>query len=280
MAVSEKNDLSVHFDGNGDVGDCFVNCLDILIDMVRLKPFDFIRIIYRSFYIQAAWNSERMLGLGYCFCLAPFIKKAFAKGEDRSKFLKRNLQFFNTHPYMATWILGAIIKLEVESIHGAKFDTKQLDHFKKRMSESLAAIGDQLFWGKLKPIAAMLGLGLTLYNKALGLCAFLFLYNLPHLYMRVRGLLSGYKLGFDLAKFASLSKYKGVFVNLDKFAALFTGVMISIFGFSDFITNFPEGAAFLTGLLLMLVLLKLNVSVPVALIVLILGSSVVGVLIY
>ena len=248
--------------------------------MAILKPFDFIRIICRSFYIQAAWNSERMLGLGYCFCLAPFIKKAFAKSAERANFLKRNLQFFNTHPYMVTWIIGAAIKLEEQSIEEAKFDTKQLERFKKRMSESLAAIGDQLFWGKLKPIAAMLGLGLALYDKVLGLCAFLFLYNLPHFYMRVKGLLTGYKLGFDLAKFLSLSKYKSIFDNLDKFAALFIGVMISLFGFSDFIANFPEGAAFLTGLFLMLFLLKLNVSVPVALIVLILGSTVVGGLIY
>ena len=248
--------------------------------MVILEPFDFIRIIWRSFYIQAAWNSERMLGLGYCFCLVPFIRKVFSKSEDRAIFLKRNLQFFNTHPYMAAWIMGASIRLEEQSIEEGKFDTKQLERFKKRMSESLAAIGDQLFWGKLKPIAAMLGLGFTLYNKVLGLCVFLFLYNLPHFYMRVMGLLRGYKLGFDLAKVVSLSKYRGVFERLDKFAALSTGVLITLLGFSDFIASFPEGAAFLTGLFLMLVLLKLNVSVPVALIVLILGSTVVGGLIY
>jgi len=248
--------------------------------MDTLKPFDFIRIIYRSFYIQAVWTPERMLGLGYCFCLVPFIKKAFSKSEERAIFLKRNLQFFNTHPYMAAWIMGASIRLEEQSIEEGKFDAKQLDRFKKRMSESLAAIGDQLFWGKLKPIAAVLGLGLTLYNKVLGLCVFLFLYNLPHFYMRIMGLLRGYKLGFDLTKVVTLSKYRRVFESLDKFAALSTGVLITLLGFSDFVTSFPEGAAFLTGLLLMLVLLKLNVSVPVALIVLILGSAVAGELIY
>ena len=248
--------------------------------MAILKPSDFIRIIWRSFYIQAAWNSERMLSLGFCFCLVPFIKKAFSKSEDRAIFLERNLQFFNTHPYMASWIMGATIRLEEQSIEEARFDTKQMDRFKKRMSESLAAIGDQLFWGKLKPIAAMLGLALTLYNKVLGFCVFLFLYNLPHFYMRITGLLRGYKLGFDLAKVVSLSKYKEIFESLDKFAALSTGVLITLLGFSDFIASFPEGAAFLAGLLLMLILLKLNVSVPVALIVLIWGSTVVGGLIY
>ncbi len=248
--------------------------------MPILKPFDFIRIICRSFYIQAAWNSERMLGLGYCFCLVPFIKRVFAKSEDRVDYLKRNMQFFNTHPYMATWVLGAAMKLEEQSIGEPKFDTKQIERFKKRMSQSLAAIGDQLFWGKLKPIAAMLGLGIALYNPLFGLCTFLLFYNLPHFYMRINGLLSGYKLGFDLAKFVSLSKYKTIFDNLDKFAAIFAGVMISLIGFSDFMANFLEGTAFLTGLLFMLVLLRLQVSVPAALIAVVLGSTVVGELIY
>ena len=116
---------------------------------------------------------------------------------------------------MASWIMGATIRLEEQSIEEARFDTKQMDRFKKRMSESLAAIGDQLFWGKLKPIAAMLGLALALYNKVLGFCVFLFLYNLPHFYMRITGLLRGYKLGFDLAKVVSLSKYKEIFESLD-----------------------------------------------------------------
>ena len=163
-----------------------------------------------------------MLILGFGFCLVQFIKKDFSKSEDRAIFLERNLQFFNTHPYMASWIMGATIRLEEQSIEEARFDTKQMDRFKKRMSESLAAIGDQLFWGKLKPIAAMLGLALALYNKVLGFCVFLFLYNLPHFYMRIKGLLRGYKIGLVLERLVSRRKFKGIFEFFSKLVLLST----------------------------------------------------------
>lgn len=226
--------------------------------------------------MQAAFNYERMLSLGYCLCLIPFIKKAFASSEDRADFLKRNLDFFNTHPYMAGWIIGAAIKLEEQSLETGQPDTQQIDRFKRRMSESLGAIGDQLFWGKIRPLAAMIGLAVALFYPWLGLGLFLFLYNLPHLYMRVKGVVSGYKRGFDLVKYASLKKYDRLFESLDKFAAFGVGLYLGLGSLSDMVNGTIESFAFLGGVFFMFVLLKLKVSIPISLITLILGSAIIG----
>ena len=38
---------------------------------------------------------------GVAYTLIPAIKKLYSKKEDRAAALKRHLEFFNTHPFMA-----------------------------------------------------------------------------------------------------------------------------------------------------------------------------------
>ncbi len=40
--------------------------------------------------------------------MIPAIKKLYKTKEDRSAALKRHLEFFNTHPYVASPILGLL----------------------------------------------------------------------------------------------------------------------------------------------------------------------------
>lgn len=43
---------------------------------------------------------------GWAFSMIPAIKKLYKTKEDRSQALKRHLEFFNTHPYIASQFLG------------------------------------------------------------------------------------------------------------------------------------------------------------------------------
>jgi len=244
--------------------------------MAVLNKWDLFKIIYRTLYIQGAWNYERMLGLGFCFCLIPFIKKSFQGSADRINFLKRNLDLFNTHPYMASWIVGATIKLEEQTIFQKKRNKVDIDKFKTRLSELLGAVGDQLFWRQLKPITAMLGLMVTLYLNIVGLFAFLILFNLPHIFVRINGVFAGYRLGFDVLEKISLKKYNQLLDNLDKVGSLLIGALVVLFVNSHYIFKFDELVSFFVGAGLMFYLVKWNVSIPLALMALITLSVVLG----
>lgn len=248
--------------------------------MSTLNFADLIKVIYRSLYIQAALNYERLQGLGYCFCLIPFAKKLLERSSERALFLERNLEFFNTHPYMASWIIGATIKLEEESLVTDIADSKRKERFKKGMSESLAAIGDQLFWNQIKPITAMLGFLCTLYFNILGVVIFFILYNLPHFYMRIKGVFVGYKKGFDITEDVSMRKYKGIIENLLKVAAFLTGMLVIFTAYSEHVSGVSEAAVFLSGVIVSCLLLKMKVAVPIILMVLILASVAIGGFLY
>lgn len=226
-------------------------------------------------YIQGAWNYERMLGLGYCFCMVPFARKFLKTKKARAEFLQRNLQFFNTHPYMTSWILGAVLKLEGAD-NSLQTDPGQIERFKRRLSSSLAAVGDQLFWKQLKPIAAMLGLLTGLYFKMYGVFILLLVYNIPHFFMRVRGLLVGYKKGFEVIKITSINKYAKLINRLNLLAATILGMLFVFLGYETVDGKISEAIAFVVGAILMFSFLKMNLSVPLSLITLSLLSLIVA----
>lgn len=135
----------------------------------------------RSFFLQAVWNFERLQNLGLAYTLVPVLKKIYPEPEKRRQALLRHLEFFNTHPYMASLFAGLIAALEEEKVPGEDIST-----IKKNMAGALAAVGDSLFWATWRPLAALLVIVVYLIRQGLACsgCAFeypvmfLVIYNL------------------------------------------------------------------------------------------------------
>ncbi|MFQ5649443.1 MAG: PTS system mannose/fructose/sorbose family transporter subunit IID [bacterium] len=243
--------------------------------MAALSTYDLLKIVHRSLYIQGTWNYERMLGLGYCFCLIPFARKKLKDSAEISCFLKRHLGFFNTHPYMAGWIIGAVMSLEEQGVARQTVYLQQSERFKKKMSELLAAIGDQLFWSLIKPLAALLGFGVALYFQIAGVVVFLTVYNLPHFYMRTKGVLSGYRKGLDTAKELSFKRFHQINDRLLQIGAFLVG-LVFVLTVSTQIDHRAEMAAFVLSSGGAFSCFRKKALVPAMLVVLILVSAVVG----
>ena len=108
----------------------------------------------RSFFIQAGWNYERSQNVGFAFALLPALRKAYGATGRFSSALLRNLEFFNTQPYMAGFILGNVAKMEEQLAAGPENAEaiKTAAGVKQALASSFAAIGDRIFWGRLKPM--------------------------------------------------------------------------------------------------------------------------------
>jgi len=195
----------------------------------RLSRVDLFKIFLRAYYIQGSWNYERMLNLGFCFCLIPVMKKLFSQPEERISFLKRHLQYFNSHPYFASFALGATAKLEEQALIEKWPDYRPVTVFKERLCGPLGAIGDRLFWGMLKPFVAMLGVIFTLQWGLVGPAIFFIIYNAPHIYLRYFGIMRGYELGFDIVRELSKRKYERYIHTISVLAILIFGVFLGWF---------------------------------------------------
>jgi mannose/fructose/N-acetylgalactosamine-specific phosphotransferase system component IID len=187
--------------------------------MGKLSKLDFVRLYFRSFFVQTGWSYDRMMALGFTWILLPLVEKLCPAREERVRFLGRHLSFFNANPYLANYAVGATARLE-ES--GAA--PEEVDKLKESLRGPLGALGDNLVWMNLKPALLILGIILASTVGALGAVAFWLLYNIHQVYVRGRGLCRGYALGLRVASDLRSGYYPQMIKWISRMGAVFLGV--------------------------------------------------------
>ena len=136
----------------------------------KLTQSDIRGVFIRSNLFQGSWNFERMQALGFCFSMVPAIRRLYPENNDaRKQAIKRHLEFFNTHPYVAAPVLGVTLAMEEQRANGAEIDDGAINGIKVGLMGPLAGVGDPIFWGTLRPITAALGASFALSGSILGL---------------------------------------------------------------------------------------------------------------
>jgi len=160
----------------------------------KLTKSDLNSMFIRSNFHQGSWNYERMQALGYCFAMVPIIKRLYT-GEERKQALKRHLEFFNTQPFVTAPILGVTAAMEEQKANGAEIDDGAINGLKIGLMGPLAGVGDPIFWGTLRPVAAALGASIALTGSILGPILFFLIFNAVRLAIRWIGVSYGYSKG-------------------------------------------------------------------------------------
>ncbi len=159
--------------------------------MSRMPAFG--RVMARLFTLQAAWNYERLQGIGFGHAAEPALRslEGGPQGERYGAALARQSRFFNAHPYMAGLAVGAAVRAELDGEPPEK-----IARLRETLCGPLGSIGDRLFWASWLPICSMLGLiAYALGAKVWAAALFLVLYNAAHLACRFWGLRAGWERG-------------------------------------------------------------------------------------
>ena len=170
---------------------------------LKLTKRDRISVWFRSFFIQGSWNYERMQNGGWAFAMIPAIKRLYKTKEDRAAALERHLEFFNTHPYVASPILGVTLALEEERANGMAIDDVTIQGVKVGMMGPLAGIGDPVFWFTVRPILGALGASLAMSGNIIGPIIFFLAWNIIRMaftwYTQEFGFKAGSRISDDLS---------------------------------------------------------------------------------
>ncbi|QXX83915.1 PTS mannose transporter subunit IID [Providencia sp. R33] len=167
----------------------------------KLTQSDIRGVFLRSNLFQGSWNFERMQALGFCFSMVPVIRRLYPENnDDRKQAIKRHLEFFNTHPYVAAPVLGVTMAMEEQRANGADIDDAAINGIKVGLMGPLAGVGDPIFWGTVRPVFAALGAGIAMTGSLLGPVLFFVLFNLVRLLTRYYGVSYGYKKGIDIVQ--------------------------------------------------------------------------------
>ena len=148
-----------------------------MAEKITLSKKDRLSVALRSTFLQGSWNYERMQNGGWCYAMIPAIKKLYTSKEDQIAALKRHLEFFNTHPYVASPVIGVTLALEEDRANGAEVEDSAIQGVKVGMMGPLAGVGDPVFWFTARPILGALGASLAIAGNVLGPVLFFVLWN-------------------------------------------------------------------------------------------------------
>jgi len=165
-------------------------------------------VLWRSLLIQALWNFKSMLSVGFAFTILPAARELYPESKKRAIFLRRQLAFFNSHPYVAPFAIGAVLRLELEGESPEK-----IDRFREALVGPMGSMGDQLFWATIRPAVMLFGIALLRVfepwlSTAAALILVLLVYNIPNIYMRWHGLNKGFELGYQLIRELRIENYE------------------------------------------------------------------------
>ena len=167
---------------------------------IKLSKADRRSVMLRSQFLQGSWNYERMQNGGWAYSLIPALKKLYPNKDDASASLKRHLEFFNTHPYIAAPILGVTLALEEERANGVQIDDAAIQGVKVGMMGPLAGIGDPVFWFTVRPILGAIAASLATGGSVIAPLFFFFVWNIIRLGFLWYTQEFGYQKGSEITK--------------------------------------------------------------------------------
>ena len=195
------------------------------------------KMAWRSMFLQASFNYERMQAAGWLYGILPGLEKIHTNKEDLSKSMKHNLEFFNTHPFLVTFVMGIIMSLEQQ-----KADTNTIRAVRVAAMGPLGGIGDAIFWFTLVPITAGITANMAIGGSLIGPILFLLIFNGVQFGLRYWLMYWSYNLGSkaidvltkNAKEFTRSASMLGVFI---------VGALTSNYGATKLAIEIPNGEA-------------------------------------
>lgn len=181
------------------------------------------KTFWRSFTLYAAVSPAKQGASGFCYSLMPFINKFYKENdEERKAALTRSMSYFNTTIPCSTFIMGLVASMEKKNSEQESFDANSINAVKSSLMGPLAGIGDSIFWGVLRVIAAGVAIGLGMAGNVLAPVLFLLLFNIPAILVKYYGTFLGYKLGSEYIQ----KMYESGLMNILTKAASIVGLIM------------------------------------------------------
>ncbi|MGX6978551.1 PTS system mannose/fructose/sorbose family transporter subunit IID [Vagococcus elongatus] len=193
------------------------------------------KMVWRSLFLQASFNYERMQSGGWLYGILPGLKKIHKDKDDLAASMSHNLEFFNTHPFLVTFVMGIVLSMEQN-----KADIPTIRAVRVAAMGPLGGIGDALFWFTLVPITAGITSNMAINGNIAAPFIFLLIFNIAQFAVRIFLMKWSYKLGTNAIgiltenakEFTRAASILGIFV---------VGALISVYGATKLDVQIPNG---------------------------------------
>lgn len=135
----------------------------------------FWQFLWRSWAIQASWNYERQMNMGFLYGIAPTLDRLYPDEKDpeqmarKKEAYERHMAFYNCTPQTSAFALGLAASMEEQyAADREKFNPDTINAVKTSLMGPLSGIGDSFFQGTVRIIAFGLGIQLAQQGSILG----------------------------------------------------------------------------------------------------------------
>ena len=200
--------------------------------MKEIGNLKLLQVWLRLLLLQGSWSFERLQGGGWFYAMAPILRVLYGE-KEMQRIAAEHVGYFNTHPYLAPAVVGAAIRLELDRAAGQEPEVGMAE-FREMVAAPYAAVGDALFWGGLRPLAAGIALLLAVKGLVFAPLVFLLLFNALPLWFRIAGFLSGYDLGLRSVAFLQRRKLPDLAIRAKETAVVLLGGVAAFLVFQLF----------------------------------------------
>jgi PTS system mannose-specific IID component len=192
----------------------------------RLGSGDLFLVFLRLLFMQGVLNRRGMQNIGLAASIGA-VSRRLEETNDNS-LLIRHLGFFNCNPNFVPLVAGGVLRLEEERKAGKPVTGEDIERYKHALAGPLAAMGDMLFMGNVKPLALTFGCLFAIHNLPIGLVAVFLLYNVAVLSCRLWGIYFGHARGWDLVDTLSGPRFRQVLSVVEGASAGVGGVLLGV----------------------------------------------------
>lgn len=133
------------------------------------------QFFWRSWAIQASWNYERQMNMGFLYGMVPTLDRLYPDESDpkqlaaKKEAYHRHMAFYNCTPQTSAFILGLTASMEEEYAKDPEnFNPDSINAVKTSLMGPLSGIGDSFFQGTIRVIAFGLGVQLAQQGSIMG----------------------------------------------------------------------------------------------------------------
>lgn len=194
------------------------------------------KMAWRSLFLQGSFNYERMQAAGWLYGIIPGLKKIHKDKADLSTSMQHNLEFFNTHPFLVTFVMGIVLSLEQQ-----KSDVNTIRAVRVAAMGPLGGIGDAIFWFTLVPIAAGISANMAIEDHSLlAPIVFLLMFNVVQFGVRYWLMHWSYSMGTSAIE--KLTRNSREFTRAASILGIMVvGALTSLYGGTTLALSIPNG---------------------------------------
>lgn len=162
----------------------------------------YFQFFWRSWNIQASWNYERQMNMGFLYGIAPTLDELYPDESDpiqrerKKEAYERHMAFYNCTPQTSAFTLGLAASMEEQyAADREHFNPDTINAVKTSLMGPLSGVGDSFFQGTVRIIAFGLGISLAQQGSALGPVLAIILSFIPAWFVTWYGGKLGYTMG-------------------------------------------------------------------------------------